>query len=138
VQSGNVAFRSAERDLTRLARRIEDAVGKSFEFAPTGFPGPPPKCRTPSRAILPSGMALKRANCWWCSSPPARARQRLEIQTEPEEMIADRRELYIYYYYPNGMARPKLNFGQVERALKTGWTARNWNTAAKLYEMAAQ
>jgi len=34
VQSGNVIFRTEERDLVRLARRIENAIERRFGFRP--------------------------------------------------------------------------------------------------------
>src|SRR5947208_284971 len=34
VQSGNVVFRSEERDLSRLAKKIESAIERSFGFRP--------------------------------------------------------------------------------------------------------
>jgi uncharacterized protein (DUF1697 family) len=46
----------------------------------------------------------------------------------------DGREVYIYF--PNGMARPKMSWPRIEKALKTFGTGRNWNTVAKLLEIA--
>jgi hypothetical protein len=34
------------------------------------------------------------------------------------------------------MARPTLNLGKIDRALKVQCTARNWNTVNKLLEIA--
>src|ERR1700720_2419035 len=34
LQSGNVVFRTDERDLTLLARRIEDGIERRFHFRP--------------------------------------------------------------------------------------------------------
>ena len=56
------------------------------------------------------------------------------IKTGPEELILDGREAYIYF--PNGMARPKMSWPAVERALKTFGTGRNWNSVIKLLEIA--
>jgi uncharacterized protein (DUF1697 family) len=36
------------------------------------------------------------------------------------------------------MARPKLSWAVIDKALKTSWTGRNWNTVQKLLEMAEQ
>ena len=69
------------------------------------------------------------------SDPGQEAREKLlAIKAEPEELRIEGRELYIYY--PNGMARPKLQWPIIEKALKTSGTARNWNTVTKLLEMA--
>jgi uncharacterized protein (DUF1697 family) len=56
------------------------------------------------------------------------------IETAPEELHIDGRELYIYYAI--GMARPKLKMPQLEKALRTTGTSRNLNTVRKLLEMA--
>jgi uncharacterized protein (DUF1697 family) len=58
----------------------------------------------------------------------------LAIKTFPEELRIDGREVYIYF--PNGMARPKMSWSRIERALKTSGTGRNWNTVTKLLAMA--
>ena len=38
LQSGNVVFRTKEQDISRLAKRIEDAIEKSFGFRPVVVP----------------------------------------------------------------------------------------------------
>jgi len=39
VQSGNVIFATNERDLARVAKRIEDGIEKKFGFRPDEFCG---------------------------------------------------------------------------------------------------
>ena len=51
-----------------------------------------------------------------------------------EKLHVEQREIYIYF--PNGMARPTLNVGKVDRARGVQSTARNWNTVNKLLEIA--
>jgi uncharacterized protein (DUF1697 family) len=58
----------------------------------------------------------------------------LKIKTGPEELRIVGREAFIYF--PNGMARPKMSWPAIERALKTTGTGRNWNTVIKLLEIA--
>jgi len=138
VQSGNVIFRTGERDLVLLARRIEEAIERKFGFR--------------SDVILRSASELKgvvRRN-------PFAARRDIEpgkllvtflprdpgpemraevcrIKAEAEEVRIGDRELYIYY--PDGMGRSKLARA-IEKALKKSGTARNWNTVTKLLEIA--
>lgn len=139
VQSGNIVFRSKEKKLPALARRIEDAMEREAGFRPDVI------LRTTAelRDALARNPFAKQAKdepskllvVFLASEPTAEAVAKARtLKTEPEVMHIDKRELYIYF--PNGMARPKLSMAQVERALVTSWTGRNWNTATKLLEMA--
>ncbi len=146
IQSGNVVFRTEERDLARLSKRIEDGIERSFGFRPDVI------VRTMSemkdvvarnafatrRGIDPSKLLVT----FLTSDPGPEARdevRKIKIKTDPEELWIDGRELYIYYpniYYPNGMGRSKLSWAVVEKTLKTRGTGRNWNSVRKLLEMA--
>jgi uncharacterized protein (DUF1697 family) len=69
------------------------------------------------------------------ADPGAAARKSIgAIKDVPEEVVPSGREIFIYF--PNGMARPKLNLSRIERVLDANWTGRNWNTVTKLLEMA--
>jgi uncharacterized protein (DUF1697 family) len=139
INSGNVLFKAAGRDLVRLRKRIEDATESACGF----------RCdvilRTPSDlreviarnpfAARPGLDASKLAIHFLAADPSAEARQQvLAVDTAPEELHIDGRELYIYY--TNGMARPKLSLPKMEKMLKACGTSRNWNTVRKLLEMA--
>ncbi len=139
IQSGNVVFKTRERNLDKLAKRIEDAIEKGFGFRPAVI------LRTPDelRDVLARNPFAKRrdldpaklAITFLAADPGPEACARvLAIPTAPEELHIDGRHLYTYY--PNGMGRPKLNWAAVERALKTPGTARNLNSVIKLLEMA--
>ena len=139
VQSGNVVFRTTERDLVKLAARIGNAIEASFGFCPDVI------VRTTSemRDVVARNPFAGRPDIepskllvWFLAGDPGpEARGKvLAIKTDPEELRIDRRELYVYF--PNGMARPKLSFAAVERALKISGTGRNWNSVRKLLELA--
>ena len=139
VQSGNVVFRTKERNLDRVRLRIEDAIERTFGFQSDTVLRTTAELRgaiarnpfANRRGIEPGKLLV----IFLAADPGAEARKKiLEIKADPEEMFLVGRELYIYY--PNGQARPKLNMAQVYRALKTEWTGRNWNTVTKLLEMA--
>jgi uncharacterized protein (DUF1697 family) len=139
LQSGNVVFRTAKASVPALARRLEDAIEQTFGFHSDVILRTPAEMRDviarnpfanrqgiePSRLLVtflasepgPEACAVVR------NMPPA-----------PEEVYIDGRELYVYY--PNGMARPKISFVQLEKTLKTPATGRNWNTVMKLLELA--
>jgi uncharacterized protein (DUF1697 family) len=139
VQSGNVVFRTAEKDLVSLAARIESGIERSFGFRPSVI------LRTTSelRAAIAASPFSKRTGIepnrvlvtFLAAAPSAEARKKaLSIQADPEELHIMERELYVYF--PNGMGRPKLSMASVERMLKVPGTGRNWNTVTKLLEMA--
>jgi uncharacterized protein (DUF1697 family) len=139
VQSGNVVFRTRERDLGQLARRIENAIKRRFGFRPEVI------LRTPSdlRAVIrrnpfaspPDLDPRKLLVTFLASDPGPEARDRmLKINAGPEELRIEGRELTIYY--PNGMGRAKLSPALIEKTLETSGTARNWNTVRKLLEIA--
>jgi uncharacterized protein (DUF1697 family) len=139
VQSGNVVFRTKERNLPALAKRIEDAIEQRFGF----------RCdvlvRTP--AELKDAIARnpfgKRRNVdpgkllvtFLANHPSAEARKDvLKIKTDPEELHIDGREVYIYF--PNGMGQSKLSWPAIGKKLGTTGTGRNWNSVTRLLDMA--
>ncbi len=139
LQSGNVVFRAKETDAVTLAAKLEKAIEKKFGFTcdvviRTSAEIKSAIARSPfatREGLNPSSILVVflRAD----PSPEAR-KKAAEIKADPEELYLDGREFYMYF--PNGMARPKLNWGTVEKALKTPATGRNWNTVTKLLEMA--
>src|ERR1700732_549408 len=139
VQSGNVVFRTEERDLGRLAKRLESEIERSFGFRPDVIFRTTAELR---KAIARNPFALRRGIepsrllvIFLANDPGQEARdQVLTIKTDPEELRIDGREIYIYY--PNGLARPKLSWTVIEKTLKTRGTGRNWNSVTKLLEMA--
>jgi uncharacterized protein (DUF1697 family) len=141
VQSGNVIFRTKERSIDGLSKRIEEGIQRDFGFRPSVI------LRTASemRAAIAKNPFASRPGIepskllvtFLAGEPTAEARgNALAIKTFPEELRLDGREVYIYF--PNGMARPKMSWPRIEKALKTSGTGRNWNTVTKLLEMAEE
>jgi uncharacterized protein (DUF1697 family) len=139
VQSGNVVFRSKEKDLAKLRSRIEAGIEKMFGFRPDVILRTTAEMReaiqknpfAKRRGIEPSKLLVT----FLAEEPGVEARKKIsEIQADPEELYLAGRELYVYF--PNGMARPKVNWMSVVKALKTTGTGRNWNSTIKLLEMA--
>jgi uncharacterized protein (DUF1697 family) len=139
IQSGNVLFRTEEKDLDALAIRLATGIERKFGFRP------PVILRTAAelrRAIARNPFAKRREIepskllvIFLDRDPGKESRKQvLKINTEPEELRMEGREVYIYF--PNGMARPKMKWAAIERALKTQWTGRNWNSVQKMSEMA--
>jgi len=139
LQSGNVVFRTKAGDTSRLANRIEEAIEKKFGFRPVVVQRTSEQLRevisrnpcAKRRGIDPRKLAVMFLK----ETPSAECLQTaLKIKTAPEEMWIYGSEAYVYY--PNGMARPKMSWPAIERALKTTGTGRNWNTVTQLVELA--
>ena len=139
IQSGNIVFRTKERETRVMQKRIDTAIEKNFGFRCF------PVVRTVGelRAALAKNPFAKRPGIepnklliiFLAGNPaPEAEREILTIPAEPEELRMSGRELFIYF--PNGMARPKLSLPRVEKLLATPGTGRNWNTVRKLVELA--
>jgi uncharacterized protein (DUF1697 family) len=139
VQSGNVVFKTDERDLVRLTKKIENGIERTFGFRPDVV------LRTSSdlRDVVAKNPFAKRRDIepgklqvhFLAGDPGAEARANvLKLKTDPEELCIYGRELYIYFL--NGMGKSKLSWAAVNKALKMPGTCRNWNTVTKLLEMA--
>jgi uncharacterized protein (DUF1697 family) len=138
VQSGNIVFRTEARDMARLAKRIGQAFETTFGFHSdvllrTAAEMRDAIARNPfeGRGIEPAKLLV-----WFLEKEPTpESREKFSrVPIAPEEARLHVRELYIHY--PNGMGRSKLPMAQIERAISTTGTGRNWNTVEKLTEMA--
>lgn len=140
IQSGNVVFRSKERDLSKVAKRMEDAIERKFGFRPGVI------LRTSGemkQVILKNPFAKRRGIepaklvvTFLATIPDPPTREKLEkIEANPEEVRIEGRDLYIYF--PDGQGRSKLA-PVLGRILKNTGTARNWNTVTKLLQMAEE
>ncbi len=139
VQSGNVIFRTDERDVSRLTKRIEDGIERKFGFRPdvilrTAAEMKDVIAKNPfakRRGIEPSKLLVS----FLASDPGEEAREKVrQMKCDPEEMRIEGREIYIYF--PNGAGQSKLPWAGLGKMLKTPGTGRNWNSVTKMMEMA--
>jgi len=139
VQSGNVIFKTEEKDLAKLAKRIQDAIEGKIGFRPNVM------LRTAAdmRSVVARNPFAKRSGIepgkllvnFLASDPGKDARENaLAIKIGPEELHLIGREAYIYF--PNGQGRSKFPWPAIERTLGTSGTGRNWNSVTKMLEMA--
>ena len=139
LQSGNVIFRTGERNLAQLSKLIQSAIERKVGFRPDVLLRTIPELRD---AIARSPFAKrpglepsKLVVTFLGAEPSAHARKALlAMDIVPEELHVQGPELYIYF--PNGQARPKLSWPRVEKILNLSFTSRNWNTVTKLLELA--
>jgi uncharacterized protein (DUF1697 family) len=139
VQSGNVLFKTREKNLDRLTKKIENAIEQTFGFHADVIVRTAAELR---EAIAKNPFAGRKEIepnkllvTFLVRDPGEEARAKIRrIDAKPEEMWIEGRELYIYF--PNGMARPKLSIPLIEKTLGTSGTGRNWNSVTKMLEMA--
>jgi uncharacterized protein (DUF1697 family) len=139
VQSGNVIFKTDERNLDKLRKNLETAIHKKFGFQTEAI------LRTAKdlREVIAQNPFAKRKDIhpgkllvtFFSADPGEAARsQARAIKCDPEELFVEGREAYIYF--PNGAGRSKLNWSLIPKTLKVQGTARNWNSVTKMLEMA--
>jgi len=141
LQSGNVIFRTKEPSLERLAEKIHKGLERKFKISTDVILRTKAELKSAMdrnpfaerRGIEPSRLLV-----YFIARDPGReVRERVvAMKSEPEELHVSGRELYIYY--PNGMARPKLSWSVLEKALETRGTGRNWNSVRQMFEMAEE
>jgi uncharacterized protein (DUF1697 family) len=139
LNSGNVVFITKEKSAAKLTKTIEAAIEKEFGFRPTVV------LRTVAELskILAKNPFTEMAESdpshllviTLAGKPHADAKARLaKAYQGPEEIkIAGEN---VYLTYPNGIGRSKLTNMVLEKHLGVAGTARNWNTLAKLSEIA--
>ena len=139
INSGNVVFRTSERNLTVLPARIEKAIERKFGFRPSVIH----RTTAELRGVVARNPFAKRRNIdpskflvgFMAQEPGAEACAKLRaINKGPEEIHFTSSELFIYF--PNGFGRADLSWSTVDRIMKVPITGRNWNTVTKLLAMA--
>ena len=139
VQSGNVIFKTNERDLALIAKHIQQSIEKKFDCRPEVI------LRTAAelRSVIAKNPFAKRTNIepnkllvtFLASDPGNEARENLRKQKfAPEELHVADRELYIYF--PNGIGKSRLPWPRLDKILQTPGTGRNWNSVTKMLEIA--
>lgn len=141
VQSGNVIFRTREKNTKKIAADIQDAIEKKFKFRPAVILRTVDELRqavaaTPfdsSRNLEPGKILVT----FLADEPRPEAAGKLSTwKSHPEEIHLKGCELYIYF--PNGAGRSKLPWSQIEKLLGVTGTARNWNSVMAMLTIAEE
>jgi uncharacterized protein (DUF1697 family) len=141
VQSGNVIFRTKEKNSASLAKKIQAGIESSFGFRPDVILRTVEEMR---KAVAASPFANrsdvepgKLLVTFLAGEPGREAPATIAgFKEYPEELHLKGRELYIYF--PGGVGRSKLPWSKMDKLLKTSGTARNWNSVTKMLEMAEE
>jgi uncharacterized protein (DUF1697 family) len=141
VQSGNIIFRTKEKNLATLAKKIQSAIEREFGFSPEVILRTVDELR---QAIAANPFAKRRdvepgklLITFLAAEPgPEAYSTLLGLKAYPEELHLKGRELYIYF--PNGAGKSKLPWSSVEKLFKVTGTARNLNSATKMLEIAEE
>jgi len=140
VQSGNVIFRAKEKNSPALAKKIQNAVERTFGCRPEVILRTPDEMR---KAIAATPFAARNLEpgkilvTFLAGDPGPEAQSTLlALKAHPEELHLQGREFYIYF--PEGAGRSKLPWSSVEKLLGTTGTARNWNSVTKMLAIAEE
>ncbi|HTS08318.1 MAG TPA: DUF1697 domain-containing protein [Candidatus Eisenbacteria bacterium] len=141
VQSGNVIFRTKEKNLLQLSKKIQDAIEQKFKFRPEVILRTTDEFRSAiaaspfaDRPELEPGKILVS---FLAGAPPREAHTAFDrFKQYPEEVHLKGCELYIYF--PNGAGQSNLPWSSLEKLLKVTGTARNLNSVRKMLEMAEE
>ena len=126
LQSGNLVFRSAKRDVQALlAAKLDCEVivrtAEEWKRIVANNPFEREAKEDPGHLLV---MCLRDA-------PPAGAVEDLRSAIRGRERV-EVRGRDAYFVYPDGVGRSKLTNALIEKKLATRGTARNWNTVTKL------
>lgn len=143
VQSGNLVFRTEERSLPSVSRKIEERLETDFGFS---IPVCLKALKDLEKVIVANpflqeaGIEPSALHVTFLSELPSKAAlPRLEAvaaAAAPDRMFAE--GMQIYLHCPDGYGRTKLSNNVIESKLSVGATTRNWKTVNTLLAMAQQ
>lgn len=141
VQSGNVIFRTKQKNGPQLAKNIQDAIQKKFGCSPEVILRTADEMRTAIAANPFPGEVEREPGkvlvTFLAAQPAREAESNLaKFAALPEKLHLKGRQLYIYF--PNGAGRSKLPWSAVEKLLKVTGTARNWNSVQAILAIAEE
>jgi uncharacterized protein (DUF1697 family) len=137
IQSGNVVFESPEKDASRLASKMGQAIKKRFGFEPHVLlleledleraikKNPFPEAESDPQALHTGFLASAP------QKPDLKALESLKTKSERFRLI----DRVFCLHAPEGIGRSKLA-AKAEKLLGVPMTDRNWRTVCKIQDMA--
>jgi uncharacterized protein (DUF1697 family) len=139
LQSGNVIFKSAVEESSRLAAGIERSIARDLGLTVTVLLRTADELAqvVATNPFLGRGADPATLHVTFLAEMPDRDRAaRVETPAgQPDELALVGREVYLHC--PNGYGRTKLNNAYIERRLGVAATTRNWRTATTLRDLAS-
>ncbi|AXG69990.1 hypothetical protein KORDIASMS9_02219 [Kordia sp. SMS9] len=131
IQSGNVVFKSEEKDQKKLERQISEGIKKQYDYDVPVLIKTIAQWKTAmANNPFTKEDISKQAITFLATTPTVTD---FDIDSKGDEFKIINTEVYLYC--PNGFGRSKLTNNLFERKLKTQATTRNWKTIHKLLEM---
>lgn len=139
VQSGNLVFDASTRSTVKLEALLERATAEQLGVTTDYLVRSADEWREVVARNPFADASEKQPNLAYVlalkSMPDAGAARALAREhTGPEQLHIDGRHVYVVY--PSGISQTRLTAAFLEKRLGSRGTARNWNTARKLAEMA--
>jgi uncharacterized protein (DUF1697 family) len=139
LQSGNVVFRSPERDRTRLAERLKTETERRLGLKTTYLLRTSAEWATiVARNPFPDAAESDPSHLlMFALTSPAEAAAVLALEPHlgtGERLAGHGAELYVHYAV--GIADSRLDNARIDRVLGGCCTGRNWNTVRKLADLA--
>jgi uncharacterized protein (DUF1697 family) len=140
VQSGNVVLSAPARQGLAVEKAISEAIASGLGLNIKVVVRTPTELAKvlKSNPFADSGATGTQLHVAFLDRAPAAAEiARIDPARSPgDEVVVAGREAYLFL--PNGAGRSKLTNDYLERQLRVTATARNWNTVAKLHDLAAE
>ena len=140
IQTGNVLFTTGSKSEAKIAAAIEERLAEDFGDSPAVILRSVPELL---RIGATSPYARAGANparhhvTFLATTPATKTLAALDLPpSRRDELVVDGREVYVHT--PDGYAETKYTGTFLERRLGMLSTTRNWNTVAKLCELASR
>ncbi|MBN4070064.1 DUF1697 domain-containing protein [Olleya sp. AH-315-F22] len=135
IQSGNVVFKSSEKSIQKLEKKIHEEIQSHFGFDVSIIVKTPKDLQRIFDACPFSEEKKKTSHFTMLHSTPDD-----ELVKIASEKIYKGEEYVIindciYYYCAKGFGQAKFNMNLFERKLKTASTSRNYRTMVKLLSL---
>lgn len=140
IQSGNVIFRTKDKNEAKISEAIETAINKQYQFdVPVIIrTAQEMKAIASANPFIKGNSAIDQAKLhvtFLGEKPDEELLKKIrQYNYAPDEFIISGREVYLYC--PGGYGNTKLSNQFFENKLKVKATTRNWKTINKLIDLA--
>jgi uncharacterized protein (DUF1697 family) len=141
IQSGNVAFKSSETNDLKIAKKIEAAIFKKYNFHVPVIVRSAcemKKIVSSNPFLKDKNIDVKKLHVTFLSETPSEENVKSieNVDFSQDQFIISGKEIYLHI--PESYGKTKLSNQFFEKKLKVTATTRNWNTVVKLMEMSSQ